>query len=609
MATTFTWLYLGTSSTQLDPTEGNNVVENANSTAFIGKTFGTAADPLHTHISSATLIDRGGTANALDINNNVSNDQFTTNIGAGTQTYTYDASIIYNAVITYANGTTANVTAVVVQSTTGQLFLAPDRTANPAPDTVAYETAPIVSVRLVSVYNNVTTFSGLDTDRIVTGFDDGYIDGTSGNDVINASYIEPVANGTDRVDGGDGISSAGTGWNDDRIRAGAGDDTVHAGLGDDYVDGGTGADYIDGGAGNDTLYGGAGTFTDTIYGGDGNDYIDGGDGNDFLYGGAGNDTIIGGNGNDTIDGGDGNDTITGGSGNDSITVGVGDIATGSADSDTFTLDFGQTSSTGSQTITIHGSTDGVDYDTLDLTGHGAFTLTTTLDADGDSRSGTATYASGQIVNFTEIENLVVCFAKGTMIRAENGTVPIETLCAGDKVVTCDHGLQTIRWIGSRKVSAQKLAQYPKLRPVRIAANALSQGVPARDLVVSPQHRIFLRSKIAMRMFGTTEIFVAAKNLLGLKGVSIAADLSDVTYYHILCDDHEIVEADGAFAETLYTGTEAMKAMTPEARAEIATIFAGEAFLNPPMARPAPKGNQARNLIARHCKNAQAVYCN
>ena len=238
---------------------------------------------------------------------------------------------------------------------------------------------------------------------------------------------------------------------------------------------------------------------------------------------------------------------------------------------------------------------------------GAFTLTTTLDADGDSRSGTATYATGQVVTFTEIENLVVCFAKGTTIMTDVGAIAIENLRNGDKVIARDNGLQTIRWIGARNLSAQKLAQHPNLRPIRIAVSALGHGVPARDLIVSPQHRIVVRSKIAMRMFGTLEIFVAAKNLLGLKGVAIATDLNDVTYYHILCDDHEVVEADGAFAETLYTGTEAMKAMTSQARAEIAKIFAGDPYLNPPMARPVLKGREVRNLIARHLKNSREIY--
>jgi len=312
-------------------------------------------------------------------------------------------------------------------------------------------------------------------------------------------------------------------------------------------------------------------------------------------------------GDDTIDGGDGDDTIFGEGGDDIIAVGAGDTAAGGAGADTFTLDFAQISSSGSTTVTVDGGTDGVDNDSLDLTGRGAFTLTETTDADGDSTSGTAIFDSGQVVNFAEIESLTVCFAKGTQIRAEDGLYAIETLCVGDRLVTRDHGLQTIRWIGERSLLEEELANYPKLRPIRIAAGALGDRIPSRDLIVSPQHRIVVRSKIAMRMFDAEEVFVPAKHLLGLKGVTIATDMTTVTYYHLLCDNHEIVEADGALAETLYTGTEAMKAMAPEALKEITLIFGSQSLTNRPLALFCPKGKQAKRLVERHIKNDRAMY--
>src|SRR5690606_15657024 len=171
-------------------------------------------------------------------------------------------------------------TAVLAQSTTGQLFLVPETAANA--DTNVYEAKPILSI----TFNSVSTYSGnLGTDRQVTGWDDGYVEGTSGNDLINSSYVEPIANGSDRIDNGDGISGSGTGWQDDRVRAGAGNDTVLSGLGNDSVDGGTGADSIDGGDGNDSLVGGTGTDHDSIVGGAGHDQTGGGDGNDQRLGG------------------------------------------------------------------------------------------------------------------------------------------------------------------------------------------------------------------------------------------------------------------------------------------------------------------------------------
>ena len=218
--------------------------------------------------------------------------KFTTDIGGGVQTYTFDSNAVYDATLTYADGTTATVTAVIVQSTTGQLFLAPDPVVST--DLAPYEAKPIRSIAVNSVSLSSGTFA---TDRYVTGFDDGYVDGTAGSDLINASYVEPIANGTDKIDNGD-AGLTGSSGNDDLVRAGAGNDTVLSGAGNDIVYGGTENDSLSGEAGNDTLYGETGN--DTLLGGDGADRLDGGAGNDQLYGNTGDDTLTGGAGADVL---------------------------------------------------------------------------------------------------------------------------------------------------------------------------------------------------------------------------------------------------------------------------------------------------------------------
>ena len=277
MPTTFNWIYLGNEPLVLDPTEGNSNAENAG--LFVGQSYGTAGDPLYQRISSATTIDNGGAAGALDMNNNATNDAFSTDIGSGTQTFTFDGLSVFNATITYANGTTGVVTAVLAQSTTGELFLAPEFSNNA--DVGLYEAGPIVSITLDSV--NASTNTNLGADRFLQGWDDGVVDGTSGNDLINAAYVEPITSGSDRVDNGDGLS--GPGFNDDVIDAGAGNDTVLAGLGNDLASGGTGNDSLSGQAGDDTLFGQGGA--DTLIGGAGDDSLEGGAGNDVLYGDGG----------------------------------------------------------------------------------------------------------------------------------------------------------------------------------------------------------------------------------------------------------------------------------------------------------------------------------
>ena len=277
MPTTFNWIFLGTETDFLDPTEGNSNAENA--ALFENRTYGSAVDPLYQRITSTTTINNGGAAGALDMNNTAANDAFTTDIGAGTQTFIFDGLSVFNATITYANGTTALVTAVLAPSTTGELFLAPEIGFNA--DVTAFEAGPIVSITLDSV--NASTNTNLGADRVAQAWDNGIVEGTGGADLINGSYIEPVANGSDRVDNGDGLS--GPGFNDDVINAGAGNDTVLAGLGNDSVQGGTGADSLSGESGNDTLLGQGGT--DTLIGGAGDDSLEGGAGNDVLYGDGG----------------------------------------------------------------------------------------------------------------------------------------------------------------------------------------------------------------------------------------------------------------------------------------------------------------------------------
>lgn len=204
--------------------------------------------------------------------------------------------------------------------------------------------------------------------------------------------------------------------------------------------------------------------------------------------------------------------------------------------------------------------------------------------------------------------VVPCFAAGTLIATPGGPRRIEDLAAGDLVCAADHGPQAIRWIGRMTLDAARLARHPHLRPIRIRAGALGPGVPDADLLLSPQHRVLIRSAIAARMFGTSEVLLPACRLLAVPGIAVATDILCVTYLHILLDQHDILIANGAGAESLYLGTQARMALGPAAWAEIAAIFphlcgttAAAAF-----ARLVPKGRLSQKLLQRHVQNGKAL---
>ena len=203
-----------------------------------------------------------------------------------------------------------------------------------------------------------------------------------------------------------------------------------------------------------------------------------------------------------------------------------------------------------------------------------------------------------------------CFARGTLILTDRGEIPIENICMGDFVMTRDHGAQMVRWVGSRNITAPLLRLMSNLLPVRIQAGALGDGVPARDLTVSPQHRILVRSRIAERMFGASEVLVAAKQFLQIDGIDIATDMKEVEYFHMLFDQHEVVFADGAETESLYTGPEALKSVGPSALREIVSIFPElqgyDGSVVPTPVRTIVSGRKGRKMAVRHMEKSRKL---
>ncbi len=193
-----------------------------------------------------------------------------------------------------------------------------------------------------------------------------------------------------------------------------------------------------------------------------------------------------------------------------------------------------------------------------------------------------------------------CFVKGTRLLTPSGEVRIETLQVGDEVCLYGGGAKPILWIEGRHVTAGG-----KRTPVLIAAGALGGGLPLRDLRVSRQHRMLIRSKVAKRMFGTSEVFLPAIKLIGLPGIKLDQSAASVVFFHLMFDRHEVVIADGAPSESLHIGPEACKMLPKDALDEIMMLFP-HLFSDPNakdlLARPVPTSRKQHRLLERHKAN-------
>ena len=132
----------------------------------------------------------------------------------------------------------------------------------------------------------------------------------------------------------------------------------------------------------------------------------------------------------------------------------------------------------------------------------------------------------------------VCFLAGTRIATPGGESAIEDLTIGDLVVTSDGRTAPVRWIGVQSV-VTVFADRLRTVPVRIMAGALGDGLPARDLFISPDHALMLDG-----------VLVQAGALVDDTTISRMTNVPErFTYYHVELEDHALILAEGVPAET------------------------------------------------------------
>ena len=138
----------------------------------------------------------------------------------------------------------------------------------------------------------------------------------------------------------------------------------------------------------------------------------------------------------------------------------------------------------------------------------------------------------------------LCFAAGTLIATPQGDVTVETLKIGDTVLTADGKAIPVKWLGLQTV--RKSTAGAHMQPVKIAKDALGDGVPHSDLTVTSDHGMIVDNYVinaAALVNGDTINWVAMR------------DLADsFVVYHVETADHDVILANGAAAETFVDAT-------------------------------------------------------
>ncbi len=169
------------------------------------------------------------------------------------------------------------------------------------------------------------------------------------------------------------------------------------------------------------------------------------------------------------------------------------------------------------------------------------------------------------------EGTIPCFLAGTLIATKRGEVAVEDLRPGDMAVVRDGGLAPIRWIGSVRTNARE-GWFEQNAPIRIPKGSMGRNMPARDLYVSPNHRIWMRDASFEVVFTEREVLIPAKHLVGWNGVEQVNYVPEPEYFHLLFDSHQIIMSDGMLTESFHPGEVTLDQFEHEARDELLRLF-------------------------------------
>ena len=153
----------------------------------------------------------------------------------------------------------------------------------------------------------------------------------------------------------------------------------------------------------------------------------------------------------------------------------------------------------------------------------------------------------------------VCFAAGTRLRTPDGSLAVEHLKAGDRLSTVGGDARPILWVSSSHHEWPGAAG--DTLPILISRGALGPNKPARDLIVSPQHKVLLSGSEVELHCGQPEVLVPAKALTSLRGIRRMNGKKRITYHHVMLDRHAVLISEGLGSESFYPGPTAMRMLS------------------------------------------------
>lgn len=168
-------------------------------------------------------------------------------------------------------------------------------------------------------------------------------------------------------------------------------------------------------------------------------------------------------------------------------------------------------------------------------------------------------------------------AHGTPIQTPDGTIAVEDIIPGTRILTADGDTATVRWVGSYVLVRRRgVAPHAPLL-FRITADAFGPGRPAADIVVSRHARILLHHAKVQTRFGTPAAFVPVTALVDGDSIFPVNPVSPVTVYNVSTDAQTGVLATGLAFEAHHASIFASVQLDVEVRDAFVRLFPSHAL--------------------------------
>jgi hypothetical protein len=138
----------------------------------------------------------------------------------------------------------------------------------------------------------------------------------------------------------------------------------------------------------------------------------------------------------------------------------------------------------------------------------------------------------------EVTMSLACFEQSTRISTPLGFARIDTLHAGDQVLSVRRGIPVpVRWVGHRHVESVRQPGSLKSPFVRIFMGAFGPELPVRDLLLSPDHAIYAE-----------DVLIPVRALVNGSNI-VPERVAATTYWHVEVDEHDVILANGLPVES------------------------------------------------------------